>query len=110
MTINYLNGSQELLQDNSVGGGSIFGDGLKWQNSLGVEAKYIFSDAASLKLNYKYDLSSSDKILSQEFLYKINKTALLTTGLEILESPEDSSFWSSFRSNDTLYSNLSITF
>ena len=77
---------------------------------MGLLLGYKANDKFKASLNLKYDLKTEDTILKNEIIYRPAKHLQLALGAELLRSPQDESYWSSFRSNDLIYSNLAIVF
>lgn len=74
----------------------------KWERALGLETKLLFSDRLSLRFLGRRDIKNSDVTLHSEFEWKIRKHVWLQVGLEMIDSPSDVSFWSPYRTNDTM--------
>ena len=83
---------------------------MKWESAIGAHFSYNLHERLTLKAKLQADLNRTDKILSSELYYKISNFAHMSAGVEILDSPDDDSFWSTFRSNDASYIKLSYIF
>src|SRR3989339_420070 len=93
-------------QSSDEGPGELFaGDAIKWKRGVGLLLGYKANDKFKASLNLKYDLKTEDTILKNEIIYRPAKHLQLALGAELLRSPQDESYWSSFRSNDLIYSN-----
>ena len=91
-------------------GESFYGDEIKWRQAVGFFGQYKLSDKFSILVNLKYDLKMKDNIIKNELSYKVLNHIKFSLGLEMLKADNNSSYWSSYRSNDLFYSSLGITF
>ncbi len=88
--------------------GDFFGDPVKWKQAMGVLFTYNFSDKFSGLFDFKYDLRIKDTILKMEGLYTFRHRMSFGFGAELLKAPNENSYWSSYRSNDTIYTKLTL--
>ncbi|HAZ12008.1 MAG: hypothetical protein A2X86_06845 [Bdellovibrionales bacterium GWA2_49_15] len=91
-------------------GQNLFGKKIRWQNASGVSGNYHLNDYWSFDVSYRYDWQLQDRLWVQSVNYRVTKQATVTAGLEMLDSPNADSFWSSYRSNDTSYARLNYIF
>ncbi len=104
VSLNYLH----LLTD--YDNKTSFGEGAKWKRAVGLSCDYDFTDNFNVLLDLKYDLSVRDNVLKHEYSYRFASAVTWAMGVEVLRAPRNDSYWSSYRSNDTLYSNLGYRF
>jgi len=91
--------------------GSIFSKKPRWHQSLGASAYLDFSDNLRLEGKYQYDVKMKDHVFKSEgSFFLMKRMAKISVGAEILQAPSNKSFWSPFRSNDSMYTNFSYTF
>ena len=60
--------------------------------------------------DFRYDLARKDQIVKAEGSYTFLNRATLNIGMELIKSPQDNSYWSAYRANDTVYSSLRFLF
>jgi len=82
---------------------------VKWTKAIGFSLKKDLLDWWKIYGSLRYDFSKSDNVLNVENLFTYKKINLLI-GLQLLKSPNDNSYWSSFRTNDSIYTNLTYRF
>ena len=112
ISLNYISGKETLIQkfDESSNAEPLFGSEMKWQNALGIHVYHEFMDRFSLDAKVQADIDKLDRLFNAELKYKYSNFAEILVGAEILDAPDDSSFWSTFRSNDSTYAKLSYIF
>ena len=106
LSLNYIH----LLSGNVRQGDDFFSDTVKWKRALGGSLTYFFTDSFNILLDLKYDFARFDNIVKSEIKYNYDNKITMSLGLEILKAPKDVSFWSYYRTNDTLYSSLGLFF
>lgn len=106
LTLNYIH----LISGNIRGNDDFFSDTVKWKSTVGGGIQYFFNDSFDAAVDLKYDLIRSDNIIKGEVKYNYHKQITLALGLEILKAPDDASYWSYYRTNDTLYSTIGFIF
>lgn len=106
LTLNYIH----LISDNIRGNDDFFSDTVKWKSTVGGGIQYFFSDSFDALVDLKYDLIRKDNIFKGEVKYTIEKQISLALGAEILKAPDQASYWSYYRTNDTLYSKVGYIF
>lgn len=106
LTLNYIH----LISGNIRGNDDFFSDTVKWKSTVGGGIQYFFNDSFDAAVDLKYDLIRSDNIIKGEVKYNYQNHVTLALGLEILKAPDDASYWSYYRTNDTLYSTIGFIF
>jgi hypothetical protein len=106
LTLNYIH----LISDNIRGNDDFFSDTVKWKSTFGGGFQYFFNDSFDFAFDLKYDVIRDDNILKGEVSYHYNSELNLTFGLEVLKAPDSNSYWSYYRTNDTLYSKIGFIF
>jgi hypothetical protein len=96
--------------EGDVSNTNVFGKKPKWKRAVGIGLDVSPLDQIKLKANHKYDLKLKDSTTSLEGEYFFNKHFHLALGLQVLNAPSNRSFWAPYRSNDTIYSKLSLRF
>ena len=112
ISLNYISGKEELVQkfDEDSNAEPLFGSEMKWKNAIGMSVEQDFYRRFSLKAKIQADLDNLDRLFKAELKYRYSSFAQVVLGAEILDAPEDSSYWSTFRSNDSSYAKFSYTF
>ncbi len=106
LSLNYIH----LLSSNIRNSDDFFSDTVKWKRAFGGSVTLIFNDSFKFLVDLKYDLARFDNILKSEITYNFRNQIHLSLGLEILKAPQDTSYWSYYRANDTLYSSAGFFF
>lgn len=106
LSLNYIH----LLSKNIRASDDFFSDTVKWKKALGGSIKYFFTDAFTVLFDLKYDFARYDNIIKSELVYNYHNKIHFSLGLEVLKAPLDSSYWSYYRANDTLYSSIGFFF
>ena len=83
---------------------------MKWKNAVGMSVHYEISDRYTLDAKVQADIENLDRFFKAELKYRYSSFAEIIVGAEIIDAPEDTSFWSTFRSNDSSYAKLSYIF
>jgi hypothetical protein len=91
-------------------GPSFFGSGMRWKNALGTFVEYDVSEKARMSFDTKLDQTTKDRLYAAEASYQVTKFGNIAAGMQMLEAPDDNSFWGPYRSNDTFYSRFAVTF
>jgi len=106
LSFNYIH----LLSTNIRGNDDFFSDTVKWKKTFGAGIQYFFNDTFQCSLDLKFDVIRKDNILKSEAKYNFNQQLNLALGLEVLKAPDNNSYWSYYRTNDTLYTALGYIF
>lgn len=100
----------ELLTDNQKSSDDLMSDTVKWHRAVGLGLDYDITENFSMNLAAQYDLLMADSLVRNEYSYRFMREMSLAMGLEMVNSLRTESYWSSYRTNDTVYSTLSYTF
>ena len=106
LTLNYIH----LISDNIRGSDDFFSDTVKWKSTFGGGIQYFINDSFETSFDLKYDVVRKDNIVKAEVKYNYNQRANLALGLEVLKAPDANSYWSYYRTSDTLYTTLGFIF
>ncbi len=98
------------LSDHEKGSDDFYSETVKWKSAAGIGGSHILNDWAHLTYLLRYDFKRKDNLLNAQVIFFPWKQVTMTVGLELLKSPETSSYWSAYRTNDTLYFNLGYFF
>lgn len=104
--LHYIHRLNSLNQD----GDDFFSDTVKFKSAFGVEAGFWPTERIYLTIDWKYDVSRKDNIFKFESLYRVSHRLTLGVGGEFISAPNDSSYWSAYRTNDTIYAMLNYHF
>ncbi len=89
---------------------NVFAKKPKWRRAVGFSGKWSPWAKINLSALYRYDTKTEDMTFMSDISYLWNKHISLTGGVQLVDSPQDYSFWAPFRSNDAIYSRLSFIF
>jgi hypothetical protein len=99
-----------LFSEDIRGNDDFFSDTVKWKSTVGFVVKYFWMDRLFTLFDIKYDLKRKDNIVKAEAVYLFENQIKLSAGLEMLKAPENSSYWSYYRTADTLYTQIGYVF
>ena len=109
---NYHNISLNYLQsfEGETSLANTFAQKTMWKQAIG--AKWGFSWTSKFKIIsfFKYDLKTKDNLTGIKLGYSISKHFNAGLGIETVDSPQSNSFWSPFKTNDSVTSELSYHF
>ena len=106
ISLNYIH----LLSSNIRGNDDFFSDTVRWKSTFGGGIHYYFNDSFDAAVDLKYDVIRKDNIVKGEVKYNYYQKVYVALGLEILKAPDNNSYWSYYRTNDTLYSTIGFIF
>jgi len=106
LSLNYIHILTRVTRTND----DFTSDAVKWKRAFGGSISYNVLDNLNLFLDMKYDLARFDNIVKAEVKYNYRNKILLAFGLEMLKAPQDSSYWSYYRADDTVYSSVGFYF
>lgn len=106
LSLNYIH----LLSKSIRGSDDFFSDTVRWKRALGGSITLRYNDSLKFIFDLKYDFSRFDNIMSSSAIYNYKKIFYLSLALEVLKAPQNTSYWSYYRTNDTLYSSLGFSF
>lgn len=106
LSLNYIH----LISKTARFNDDFFSDAVKWKRAMGGSITYFFNDSFHVLLDLKYDFARFDNIVKSELVYNYQNKIHLSLGLEMLKAPKDTSYWSYYRANDTLYSSIGFYF
>ena len=111
-SLHYISSKRELAlaARRNSGGTNVFGGELRFENAIGMDYSRIITDGWTVNARYIGDLNLGDKIFKGEVNYIHETGARVTGGFQMLEIPEDTSYWATYRSNDTFYANFGYQF
>ena len=105
VSLNYF----RLLSDQIVGD-DFYSNTNRWVNAIGVNSAINLSDKVALGFDIKYDFDRKDTVLLGQVGYQVTQNFLAGLGVELLDSPNDDSFWAPYRANDSLYIRMGYIF
>jgi len=105
ISLNYI----RLLSKESIQKDSFFQEASRFIDAVGVGGTLSFTDHFSTLVKWYYDFKRQDNIVKTEIGWN-NQSIGLVLGLEVLKAPDMDSYWSNFRTNDSVYSKFSILF
>jgi len=106
LSLNYIHN----VTDNERGSDDFYSETVKWKRAIGARARYYFDDFFNVMVDLKYDIERRDNILKAEANYNMFGKASFNVGMELIRSPEDTSYWAAYRANDAVYSSLKFLF
>jgi len=105
ISLNYI----RLLSKESIQKDSFFQEASRFIDAVGIGGNLSFTDHFSTLVKWYYDFKRQDNIVKTEIGWN-SKSYGLVLGLEVLSAPDTESYWSNFRTNDSVYSKFSILF
>jgi hypothetical protein len=102
LSFNYI----KLLSSNVRGSDDFFETTVKWKSAFGLGYSYTVNDLINISGVFRYDIDREDNIFKNEVGLNLDTNVNLIIGFELLKAPLDTSYWSAYRANDTIYSSL----
>lgn len=102
----YTFNALHYFSDHTKGSDDFYSETVKWKSAVGFGGSHLLYDWAHLTYLWRYDLERKDNLLNAQVIFFPWKQSAITVGVELLTSPETSSYWSAYRANDTIYFNL----
>lgn len=99
----------ELLRGDS-NNTNVFAKKPKWVRAVGASFWWKATRNLSFNTNYRQDIELSDVLLRTEAKYKFTKHVAVGLGADFIRAPKESSYWSPYRANDTVFSSLDYIF
>lgn len=106
LSLNYIHTLTKVTRSND----DFSSDAVKWMRAVGGTFTYYFTDDFSILMDMKYDLARFDNIVKGEIKYSYKHKVNVAFGLEMLKAPTNSSYWSYYRADDTVYSSIGFYF
>lgn len=103
-----LHAIQLLSKD--IRGDDFFSDAEKWRSAFGFFYQAMLRENLRVMFDLKYDVKRKDNILRTELGWRFHQRMKLIVGAELLKAPSVNSYWSAYRANDTIYSQLTFYF
>lgn len=105
MSFNFLN-----LVEGGATNTNVFAKKPRWRRAVGADVKWSLTDDLQLVADYKYDLITRDMGFIASADYQFARHFFVGLGVQIIDSPNNTSFWAPFRSNDSLLGRFSFIF
>lgn len=106
LSLNYIHILTKVTRAND----DFSSDAVKWKRSFGATAIYYITDSFNILVDMKYDLARFDNIVKSEIKYNYQHKINVAVGLEMLKAPDNASYWSYYRADDTIYSSIGFYF
>ncbi|PIK15192.1 hypothetical protein [Halobacteriovorax sp. JY17] len=106
LSLNYIH----LMSNNSRGSDDFFSETVKWKSTIGAMGRIMWTEGIFTLLDYRYDFVRKDQIVRIEGDYIIANAFSLRVGAELIKSPDNTSYWSAYRTNDTIYTSINYLF
>jgi hypothetical protein len=104
-----INGIHYLTK-HEKGNDDFRGDTVRWLSAIGFNANYRFNDFMNFEVNFRYDFKREDNLLDLKAIFHPINNAFIIVGLELIKAPSDKSYWTPYRTNDTGYIKLALSF
>ena len=98
------------MSSNERNSDDLYSETVKFKRALGGQFNISITDSWSMMFDLKYDLDRLDNIAKGETKYQINSNMILGFGLEMIKAPDETSYWSPYRTNDTVYTSFGYHF
>ncbi len=92
------------------GSDDFYSETVKWVRAAGVGGLYHINEWSQFGFSLRYDFKRKDNLLNAQYILTPWRSSIFTFGAELIKSPETNSYWSAYRTNDTLYFNAGYTF
>lgn len=92
------------------GSDDILANKSRFREALEVFLTLDITDKLKNNFDIKWDVMKGDKIIMEEIAYEFGRGLVVSTGVNLIDSPTDSSYWSKFRDNDAVYANMAYNY
>jgi hypothetical protein len=82
----------------------------KWTRAVGTNVRWSPRDRFALSGQWRRDLLSDDVTWRTEAEWQLSRHLTMGLGFELIDAPNDASFWSAYRANDGLFGSLGYLF
>ena len=108
----YYNLSLNYMQtfEGPTGVGNAFSKKPLWKQAIGAKIKYAVTSKFHIMTFAKYDLSLKDSLMALYMDYNLTKHLNINLGIETVDAPGSLSFWSPFKTNDSISTELRYKF
>lgn len=89
---------------------NVFARKPRWRRAVGFDFKWQVSDDLSVTGDYKHDTKMKDTAFIAGLNYRLTKHVALGFQGQVIDAPNDSSFWAPYRSNDTFLGEFAYSF
>jgi hypothetical protein len=94
----------------NIRGDDFFSDTVKYKQAVGLALRYSFSDSWYFSGDFRYDLRRKDQLVKLETNFTLMNKVRGFVGIEALKSPQEESYWSVYRANDTVFTGIAFIF
>jgi hypothetical protein len=98
------------LTEGDVVNTNVFAKTPRWRQAVGADMSWSITDSFSLFLDYKYDLKTRDMGFLTRSQYQITRHFGVGLDLQVINAPDENSFWAPFRSNDSFLGRMTYLF
>ena len=98
------------LADGDTVNTNVFAEKPRWRRAVGGQFSWSVLENLSVFMDYKFDIKTRDTVFLSRMDYRIFKHVSVGGGVQILDSPDENSFWAPFRSNDSFVGQVAYLF
>lgn len=98
-----------LIEGDSVNT-NVFAKKPRWRQAIGASLGWSITDSFRLFTDYKYDIKTQDMAFLTRTNYQFSRHIGIGVDLQVINAPDDNSFWAPFRSNDSFLGHFSYLF
>lgn len=98
------------LADGDTVNANVFAEKPRWRRAIGGQFSWDILESLSLFMDYKFDVKTKDTVFLSRMDYRLFKHVSVGAGIQILDAPDENSFWAPFRSNDSVVGQLAYLF
>jgi hypothetical protein len=98
------------LADGDTVNTNVFAEKPRWRRAVGGQFSWDIRESLSLFMDYKYDIKTRDMAFLSRMDFRVFKHVSIGAGIQVLDSPDENSFWAPFRSNDSVIGQMAYLF
>ncbi len=98
------------LLTESSSGDDFYSDSSRFENAVGLWLQVKPSEQLTWLVDLKHDLNRKDILIRTDIAYRFSNNLITAVGVETLKAEQSSSFWSSYRANDSVYFSMGYVF
>lgn len=95
------------------GGGqnpNVFAKKVRWKRAIGLNLDWLITGKTFFRADYKFDIKDKSMTFLSSVGYQLSRKLIIGAEFQVLNVPDNTSFWAPFRSNDSLLMKMSYMF
>lgn len=94
----------KYFTEHNQGSDEVYSETTRWDTAVGISGSYALTERLLTSAALRYDLVRKDNLLRGDINYNPFNNLVFGFAVELLKAPNEDSFWSPYRSQDTVTS------